>query len=61
MLEDDILSGRFAHEWSDVQADGLEHLEQMRTQALASDLARADKRVRNEKEQVTTELPPQAQ
>jgi len=58
VLEDDILSGRFAHEWSDVQADGLEHLEQMRTQALASDLARADEKVRNEKEQVTTELPP---
>src|SRR6266700_943897 len=61
VLEDDILSGRFADEWSDVQADGLEHLEQMRTQALASDLERADERVRNEKEQVTTELPPQAQ
>jgi len=58
VLEDDILSGRFADEWSDVQADGLEHLEQMRTQALASDLARADEKVRNEKEQVTTELPP---
>ena len=61
MLEDDILSGRFAHEWSDVQAKGLEQLEQMRAEALASDLARADERVRKEKEQVTTELPPQAQ
>ncbi len=61
VLEDDILSGRFAHEWSDVQAKGLEHLEQMRATALASDLAQADERVRKEKEQVTTELPPQAQ
>jgi ketol-acid reductoisomerase len=60
VLEDDILSGRFAHEWSDVQANGLEHLEQMRAEALASDLARADERVRKEKEQVSTELPPQA-
>ena len=61
VLEDDILSGRFAHEWSDVQARGLEHLEHMRATALASDLAQADERVRKEKEQVTTELPPQAQ
>jgi len=51
VLEDDILSGRFAHEWSDVQADGLEHLEQMRATALASDLAKAEERVRKEKEQ----------
>jgi ketol-acid reductoisomerase len=58
VLEDDILSGRFAHEWSDVQADGLEHLEQLRATALASDLARADERVR--KEQAPTEPPPQA-
>src|SRR5436305_2365798 len=61
VLEDDILSGRFAHEWSDVQAKGMEQLEQMRAEALASDLARADERVRKEKEQVTTELPPPAQ
>jgi ketol-acid reductoisomerase len=60
VLEDDILSGRFAQEWSDVQAKGLEHLEQMRTAALASDLARADERVRKEKEKVPTEPPPQA-
>ncbi len=46
VLQDDILSGRFAHEWSDVQAKGLEHLEQMRAKALASDLARADERLR---------------
>jgi len=46
VLEDDILSGRFAHEWSNVQAKGLEHLEQMRATALASDLAKADERVR---------------
>ena len=61
VLEDDILSGRFAHEWSDVQAKGMEQLEHMRATALASDLAQADERVRKEKEQVTTELPPQAQ
>jgi ketol-acid reductoisomerase len=60
VLENDILSGRFAHEWSDVQADGLEHLEQLRATALASDLARADERVRKDKEQVPTEPPPQA-
>ena len=46
VLEDDILSGRFAREWSDVQAKGMEHLEQMRATALASDLAKADKKVR---------------
>ena len=51
ILEEDILSGRFAHEWSDVQAKGMEHLEQMRAIALASDLAKADKKVRQEKEQ----------
>src|SRR6266700_6774853 len=61
VLQDDILSGRFAHEWSDVQAKGLEHLEQMRAEALASSLAQAEAHVRKEKEQVTTELPPQAQ
>ncbi|HEX6108555.1 MAG TPA: NAD(P)-binding domain-containing protein [Ktedonobacteraceae bacterium] len=60
VLEDDILSGRFAHEWSDVQANGLEHLEQMRATALASDLARADERVRKEQEQAPTVPPPQA-
>lgn len=48
VLEDDILSGRFAHEWSDVQAKGMEQLEQLRATALASDLAKADKRVRKE-------------
>jgi ketol-acid reductoisomerase len=60
VLEEDILSGRFAQEWSDVQAKGLEHLEKMRATALASDLARADERVRTEKEQAPTEPPPQA-
>ena len=48
MLNDDILSGRFAREWSDVQAKGLEHLEQMRAEALASNLARADASVREQ-------------
>ena len=51
VLEDDILSGRFAREWSDVQAKGMERLEQMRATALASDLAKADKRVRQEEVQ----------
>jgi ketol-acid reductoisomerase len=46
VLEDDILSGRFANEWSDVQTNSLDHLEQMRAIALASDLAKADERVR---------------
>ena len=49
VLEDDILSGRFAEEWSNVQSKGTEHLEQMRATALASDLARADERVRGAK------------
>jgi ketol-acid reductoisomerase len=51
VLEDDILSGRFAREWSDVQAKGMERLEQMRATALASDLAQADARVRKEKQE----------
>ncbi len=49
VLQDDILSGRFAHEWSDVQAKGLEHLEQMRAEALGSPLARADEQAKREK------------
>src|SRR6266567_3791750 len=61
VLEDDILSSRFAHEWSDVQAKGMEQLEHMRATALASDLAQADERVRKEQVKVPTELPPQAQ
>ncbi|HEY6287694.1 MAG TPA: NAD(P)-binding domain-containing protein [Ktedonobacteraceae bacterium] len=59
VLEDDILSGRFAHEWSDVQAKGLELLEQMRAEALASDLAQAEAKVRGKHEN-TTEQPPQS-
>jgi ketol-acid reductoisomerase len=59
VLNDDILSGRFAREWSDVQAKGLEHLEQMRAEALASDLARAEANVRGKQEN-TTEQPPQS-
>jgi ketol-acid reductoisomerase len=42
VLHDDILSGAFAREWSDVQASGSERLEQLRAQALASPLARAE-------------------
>ncbi len=47
VLEDDILSGRFAREWSDVQAKGPERLEQMRSQALGSALAQAEENVRH--------------
>lgn len=46
VLEDDILSGRFAQEWSDVQARGPEKLEEMRAEALRSPLAQADEQVR---------------
>jgi len=46
VLHDDILSGRFVREWSDVQAKGAERLEQMRAEALASEMARAEARVR---------------
>jgi ketol-acid reductoisomerase len=42
VLHDDILSGAFAREWSDVQARGSERLEQLRAAALASPLARAE-------------------
>jgi ketol-acid reductoisomerase len=49
VLEDDILSGRFAREWSDVQAKSLERLEQLRAQASASALAQAEGRVLAEK------------
>lgn len=46
VLEDDILSGRFAREWSDVQARGQERLEHLRQTALASELAQAENQVR---------------
>jgi len=59
VLNDDILSGRFAREWSDVHARGLEQLEQMRDKALASDFARAEANVRGQLEH-TTEQPPQS-
>jgi len=42
---DDILSGSFAREWSNVQAKGEERLEQMRAEALTSPFAQAEKRV----------------
>jgi ketol-acid reductoisomerase len=44
---DGILLGRFAEEWSDVQAKGEERLEQLRVEALTSDFAQAEKRVLN--------------
>ena len=46
VLEDDILSGRFAREWSDVQAKGQAQLEQLRAQALQSPIAQAESRVK---------------
>lgn len=45
VLEDDILSKRFAREWSDVQAKGQEQLERLRVEALASSIAQAEARV----------------
>lgn len=42
VLHGDILSGDFAREWSNVQAQGLEHLEQLRAAALTSPIARAE-------------------
>jgi ketol-acid reductoisomerase len=45
ILHGDILSGAFAREWSDVQAQGQERLEQLRTVALLSPLAQAEARV----------------
>jgi ketol-acid reductoisomerase len=50
VLEDDILSGHFAHDWSDVQARGSQHLEQLRAQALSSSFAQAEARVMGRKE-----------
>lgn len=48
VLQDDILSGRFAREWSDVQARGQERLEQLRADALQSPIAQAEARVRKQ-------------
>lgn len=42
VLHDDILSGAFAHEWSNVQAAGSDRLEELRAQALTSPLAQAE-------------------
>ena len=42
ILHVDILSGAFAQEWSDVQTNGQERLEQLRAAALTSPLARAE-------------------
>ena len=49
VLEDSILSGNFAREWSNVQAKGPEKLEQLRSEALSSPVAQAEKRVMQEK------------
>jgi ketol-acid reductoisomerase len=46
VLHDDILSGRFATEWSTVQARGEDRLERLRAAAEASALARAEAAVR---------------
>src|SRR5205085_5724612 len=47
VIQDDILSGRFAQEWSDVQAKGEERLEALRAEALKSGIAEAEGRVRD--------------
>jgi ketol-acid reductoisomerase len=46
VLHDDILSGRFAGEWSTVKAAGQDRLERLRAEAEASALARAEAAVR---------------
>lgn len=45
VLHDDILSGAFAREWSNVQAKGPARLEQLRAEALKSPLAQAEQGV----------------
>jgi ketol-acid reductoisomerase len=50
VLEDSILSGNFAREWSDVQAKGLEKLELLRVEALASSIAQAEKRLMTDRD-----------
>lgn len=42
ILHEDILSGAFARQWSDVQARGRERLEHLRAAALTSPLAQAE-------------------
>lgn len=54
VLENDILSGRFAREWSNVQAKGQERLEQLRAEALASPIARAEAGVMGQKSYTST-------
>ena len=49
VIQDDILSGRFAQEWSDIQAKGEVRLEQLRAEALKSEIAEAEERVRGKK------------
>jgi ketol-acid reductoisomerase len=46
VLQGDILSGRFAREWSAEQAAGLDRLERLRAEAEASPFARAEAAVR---------------
>lgn len=46
VLQNDILSGRFAREWSDVQTKGQEQLEHLRAEALQSPIAQAEARVK---------------
>jgi ketol-acid reductoisomerase len=46
---DEILSGSFAREWSDVQAAGTARLEQLRAQVARSPMAQAEKRVLDER------------
>lgn len=51
VLHDDILSGAFAREWSDVQESGADRLEQLRDSALQSTLAQAEARVLDQSEE----------
>lgn len=48
ILHNEILSGHFAREWLNVQTQGSTWLEQLRDAAFASELARAEARVRKE-------------
>lgn len=45
VLHNDILSGAFANEWSDVQVKDSDRLEELRAQALTSPLAQAENEV----------------
>lgn len=48
VLHDDILSGKFAREWSGVQASESDRLEELRAEALTSPLAQAETEILRE-------------